>query len=197
MHISIAISLSLWFLEFYWCFWDKYWLFLTQKYIYFPFYLEGMASNGKKRETFFEGNSSASDLPTGAVWEMGLPGDPLLERGTKWGVVLRVGSDSGACSSPVALPVVCIKTFFFSKEWHIDWEKSATTCHQFYQFSCDCCWKPFPFCVMVENVLNRQGQGKKKLVFVPLNFFFIVLLFCDFFFCFILGFRFGFFGVFF
>lgn len=39
----------------------------------------------------------------------------LLERGTKWGVVPRVGSDSGACSSPVPLPVVCIKTFFFSK----------------------------------------------------------------------------------
>lgn len=38
-----------------------------QKSNFFPFYLEGVTSNGKKRGTFFEGNSSASDLPTVAA----------------------------------------------------------------------------------------------------------------------------------
>lgn len=72
------------------------------------------------------------------------------------GVVLRVGSDSGACSSPVALPVVCIKTFFFSKARHLDWEKSAM-CGQFYQFCCGCSCKLLMIFVAIENVLSTQN----------------------------------------
>lgn len=34
----------------------------------FSFYLEGVAGNGKKRETFFEGNSSASDPEQDERW---------------------------------------------------------------------------------------------------------------------------------
>lgn len=91
-------------------------IFNPEVYFFFPFHLEGIASNGKKRETFFEGNSSASDLPTATVWEMVPPGDPLLERGTKWGV-------GGLCSGwsltrgHAHLQLRCLlKTFFFSKE---------------------------------------------------------------------------------
>lgn len=105
------------------CVWrQKKWPCLPKKFS-FSFLPRGDESNGKKRGTCFEGSSSASDLPPVQSWKMGLPEDPLLEKGIKWGLDWGWGLPWRHIHLQLRCTVVCFKTFSLQNSKKIQTEK--------------------------------------------------------------------------